>query len=62
MKFGHNETPSAGENSNDVTVAKGQIISVGNCGILNFPKKNKRKNLTNFCPKAVKREEGAKIF
>ena len=36
MKFGQNETPSAGENSNDVTVAKGQIISVGNYGILNF--------------------------
>ena len=51
-KVGRNETPSAGENSNDVTVAKGQIISERNCGILNFPKKQ-RKNLTNFCPKAV---------
>ena len=26
-KFGQNETPSAGENSKDVTVVKGQIIS-----------------------------------
>ena len=43
MKFGQNETPSAGENSKDVTVAKGQIISEGNCGILNFPKKNNEK-------------------
>ena len=28
---------------------KGQIISEGNCGVLNFPKKT-QKNLTNFCP------------
>ena len=48
MKFGQNETPSAGENSKDVTVAKGQIISEGNCGISNFPKKTFC--LTKFCP------------
>ena len=29
---------------------KGQIISEGNCGILNFPNKKHWKNLTNFCP------------
>ena len=38
-KIGQNETPSAGKNSNDVTVAKGEIISEGNCGILDFQKK-----------------------
>ena len=42
-KFGQNGTPSAGESSNDVTVAKGQIISEGNCGISNFPKINNKK-------------------
>ena len=32
-----------------VTKSKGQKILKGNCGVFNFPKKQ-RKNFTNFCP------------
>ena len=31
--------------------AKGQLISECLFDILNFPKKQQRKNLTNFCPR-----------